>query len=210
MALSKGSKQTKKYTEVTFSIANDQSSGILLLGDFNNWHTNDKYSVMEKSGGRYTKTLKLENGKPYEFRYLCVDTGWFNDEAADYYVDSPFVGIQNGVIDLTNEPAKKKSAAKKSAPAKKSAKSVKQAKKDDLRKIEGVGPKIASILAENGLDTFKKVAKASNAKLEKILKAAGPRYSMHKPGSWPKQAKLAEDGKWDELGKLQDELKGGK
>jgi predicted flap endonuclease-1-like 5' DNA nuclease len=217
MAISKGSKQTGKYSNVTFTIQNQQSSGILLLGDFNDWHTNDKHSVMEKSGDRYNKTLKLENGKSYEFRYLCVDTGWFNDEAADYYVDSPFLGIQNGVIDLTKLPSKKKTKSKK-APAKKASPvkkarptaTAKKTKKDDLKKIEGIGPKIASILADNGIDTFKKLAKASTSKLEKILKSAGPRYAMHKPGSWPKQAALAGNGKWEELKTLQDELKGGR
>jgi len=29
------------------------------------------------------------------------------------------------------------------------------------------------------------------------------------PGSWPKQAKMAADDKWDELAKWQDEHKGG-
>ncbi|WP_155941646.1 hypothetical protein [Maribacter sp. Hel_I_7] len=46
--------------------------------------------------------------------------------------------------------------------------------------------------------------------LEGILKEAGPRYSMHKPGSWPKQAKLANNGDWDKLKTLQDKLDGGK
>jgi hypothetical protein len=33
---------------------------------------------------------------------------------------------------------------------------------------------------------------------------------MHNPGTWPKQAKLAADGKWEELETLQKQLKGGK
>jgi len=33
---------------------------------------------------------------------------------------------------------------------------------------------------------------------------------MHDPGSWPQQAGLAAEGKWDELQTLQDNLDGGK
>jgi len=46
-------------------------------------------------------------------------------------------------------------------------------------------------------------------RLEKILEDAGPRYRMHRPKTWAKQAKLAANGKWDELKKWQKELKGG-
>jgi len=42
------------------------------------------------------------------------------------------------------------------------------------------------------------------------LDAAGPRYQMHDPTSWPKQSQLAADGQWKELKVLQDELDGGR
>ncbi len=98
----------------------------------------------------------------------------------------------------------KKATAKK-APAKKTAKA------DDLKKIEGIGPKIASILAENGYETFAKLAKADPEKIREILvEKGGKRYAMHDPETWPKQAELAAAGKWDELKKWQDELDGGR
>jgi predicted flap endonuclease-1-like 5' DNA nuclease len=101
-------------------------------------------------------------------------------------------------------PAKKATPTKKAAPAKKTAAA------DDLKKIEGVGPKIADLLKADGIQTFADLAKAKQPKLQAILEAAGPRYKMHNPTTWPEQAKLAANGKWDELNKLQDELKGGK
>lgn len=107
---------------------------------------------------------------------------------------------------------KKTSTARKLAPAKADLKAAAKAapKPDDLKKIEGVGPKIAGLLQADGIHTFDDLAKAKPAQLKAILDAAGPRFKMHTPGSWPKQAKLAAAGKWDELKKLQDELKGGK
>ncbi|WP_437372489.1 helix-hairpin-helix domain-containing protein [Maribacter litoralis] len=207
-----------KYTLVTFTVAENEApstSNVILLGDFNNWQTNDSSFQMEKKGGSYVKSVKLENGKSYEFRYLSEDKGWFNDHAADAYVPSPYFGIDNGVVDLSAVPEKKKPVKKavaKKAVAKKTTakKTVSKAKKDDLKKIEGIGPKIAAILTEKGYGTFSALSKASVKSLESILKAAGPRYSMHKPGSWPKQAKLAASGDWDKLKTLQDKLDGGK
>ncbi len=83
------------------------------------------------------------------------------------------------------------------------------AKADDLKKVEGIGPKIAEIFAASGIDTFAKLAKASQDQLKEILAGAGSRYASKNPGSWPKQAKMATEGKWDELKKWQDETKGG-
>ena len=86
----------------------------------------------------------------------------------------------------------------------------KKSKKDDLTKIEGIGPKINELLNKGGINSFEDLANAKNDRLKKILDDAGPRYKMHDPGSWPRQSKLAADGKWDELKKLQDELDGGR
>ncbi len=97
-----------------------------------------------------------------------------------------------------------KKPAKKAAPKK-------AAKADDLKKIEGVGPKIASILAESGYETFAKLAKADPEKIREILlEKGGKRYAMHDPTTWPKQAEMAAAGQWDELKKWQDELDGGR
>ncbi|WP_427454443.1 hypothetical protein [Litorimonas sp. WD9-15] len=98
----------------------------------------------------------------------------------------------------------------KPKPAKKKPKKKSPIKKDNLTVVEGIGPKIAGLLNADGIVTFADLAKAKVGRLEKILKDAGPRFSFHKPNSWPKQAKLARDGKMDALKKLQDGLDGGK
>ena len=109
----------------------------------------------------------------------------------------------------------KKSAEPVAAP-KAAAKSVKTtiaepvAKADDLTVIEGIGPKIAELLIAGGIRTFKELAAAKPAAVKAILDAAGKRYQMHDPATWPKQAALARDGKSAELAKLQGELKAGK
>lgn len=84
------------------------------------------------------------------------------------------------------------------------------AKPDKLTKIEGIGPKISEHLGAAGIITFADLAGTPVSKLKDILEKAGPRYKMHVPDSWPQQAQLATDGKWDELEKLQDALDGGR
>ncbi len=80
---------------------------------------------------------------------------------------------------------------------------------DDLKKIEGIGPKIAEIFNEAGIVTYAGLAEASVDQLKEILANAGSRYASKNPSTWPQQAKLAADGKWDELKELQDRLNGG-
>lgn len=99
------------------------------------------------------------------------------------------------------------SGAKKSAPAKKAKKET--AKADDLKKIEGAGPKAAEALVNAGIDTFAKVAKTSPEKLSEVLTEASSRLAHIVTDTWPKQAELAAAGKWDELKALQDKLDGG-
>jgi len=87
-------------------------------------------------------------------------------------------------------------------------KTPKKVQKDDLTKIEGIGPKIAELFVKSGIKTFADLAVAKKDGLVKILEEN--RLASHDPGSWSKQAAFARDGKWDKLEKWQDELKGGK
>lgn len=80
---------------------------------------------------------------------------------------------------------------------------------DDLKKIEGVGPKIAGLLNEAGINSYGELAESDTSALQKILNDAGPRYKIANPTTWAQQAALARDGKWDELKKLQDSIEGG-
>ena len=85
----------------------------------------------------------------------------------------------------------------------------KKVKYNDLTAVEGIGPKIGEVLSAAGLDTWEKLAKSTPEQIKEILSAAGPRYQIHNPTTWPKQAELAAAGKWAELDKWQDELDGG-
>jgi len=83
-------------------------------------------------------------------------------------------------------------------------------KPDDLKKIEGIGPKIASILNEAGIYTFYNLSQTPVDRLKGILLNAGNRYKIHNPSTWPEQSALAASGEWDRLKQLQDQLDGGR
>ncbi len=81
---------------------------------------------------------------------------------------------------------------------------------DDLTKIEGIGPKAAEVLHEAGITTFAKLAKSKAEDIKEILEKSGGHFNAQDPTSWPEQAQLAADEKWDELKELQDKLIAGR
>jgi large subunit ribosomal protein L21 len=80
-------------------------------------------------------------------------------------------------------------------------------KKDDLEIIEGIGPQIARAFNKAGITTFKRLSETSVDKLSQILRDA---KFPGDPTTWPQQAKLAAEGRMDELKKLQDQLIAGR
>jgi large subunit ribosomal protein L27 len=83
-------------------------------------------------------------------------------------------------------------------------------KADDLKVIEGIGPKIAELLEAAGIATWDALASADHDRLKAVLADGGDRFRMHDPSTWPEQASLAARGEWAALKHLQDELKGGR
>lgn len=63
------------------------------------------------------------------------------------------------------------------------------AEADDLKKIEGVGPKLAEVLNAAGINTYAELAAASVEKMNEILEEAGSRYASKDPAPWIEQAK---------------------
>lgn len=211
--------------KVTFTLTPEiigDATEALLLGDFNKWDFNDGIRLKGQKDGSLKATVELETGKTYQYRYLLNNGRWVNDANADYYVYDHIHQVDNCVIAIPDAEkpagkATKQNAKEKEAKPAKAVKPKAEPKskavtpaKDDLTKIEGIGKKIAELLAAENITSFKDLSKASVSKLTAILEAAGSKFKVHHPGSWPKQAKLAAAGKFDELNAMQAELKGGK
>lgn len=204
--------------DVVFSLPGEAlgtASSAVLLGDFNNWDIDKAIALKPHKDGTLKAKVKLEPGQTYEYRFLLNDGRWVNDWAAQSYVHKHHFGIDNSVITVEAEvtvakKAKTRVADKPKKAASKAVKKVAEIVKEDLTKIEGIGPAIAKLLEQEGIHNFKDLSKATIKKLKAVLDAAGSKFAPHDPKSWPKQAKLAAAEKWEELKALQQELTGGK
>ena len=81
---------------------------------------------------------------------------------------------------------------------------------NDLKIIEGIGPGIERLLKNSGISSWEELANETEERLASILEEGGPMYRLHSPSTWAKQSKLVVSGKWKELKKYQDYLKGGR
>ncbi len=75
---------------------------------------------------------------------------------------------------------------------------------DDLKVIEGIGPRVQEVMRAAGISSFELLASLRPGRIETILREAGGK--MANPRSWPEQAALAAAGRWDELRSLQARL----
>ena len=86
----------------------------------------------------------------------------------------------------------------------------KKVNENDLKIIEGIGPKIEELFKTSGILTWKALSETSVDRCREILNKAGERFQIHDPGTWPRQAKLCYEGKWQELKDWQEILDGGR
>ena len=101
-------------------------------------------------------------------------------------VVASFAAPAAGEPELAAEPAKPKSRSKKAASA-----------GDDLKRIEGIGPKMEKALNSAGILTFAQLADADEATLRTAIEAGGLRFAPSLP-TWAKQSRYLADG--DESG----------
>lgn len=202
--------KTDMTTKISFLLPSDktgEATAGMILGDFNNWNPEEGIYLRKQDDGSMVAELYLTPGKTYQYRYLLNDGRWVNDHNQTAWADAYGYPVENCVITVQQPEKKKKAPVKKAVEAKDKGVSMLP---DDLTRIEGIGKKIMKLLNEENILTYKDLGKTTIKKLKTLLEAAGNKYSMHDPATWPKQAKLAAAGKWDELRELQAQLKAGK
>lgn len=193
--LTRAKEDSTHNRRVIFSYLNDKESVKELFGT-----VSDK--IASRPGG-YTRIIKLGTRLGDAAEVALVELVDFNDALLLANADKP-------AKTRRSRRGGKKAEDATEAPVKVAAPSVVVADGDDLKKIEGIGPKIADLLTEAGIVSFADLAGSTPEAIQEILDKAGSQYNVHNPATWPAQAQLAADGKWDELKTLQDELIGGR
>ncbi len=141
------------------------------------------------------ETLEIKKGTPVEKVAVAASAAELGTRADEVNVEEP-------AAEMAAEAEEMEAAAEEPAAP---------AKPDDLKRIEGIGPKIANVLQAGGILTYVQLADSDPAQLRQILEESDPRLlRIAHPDTWPEQASLAASGDWDGLQALQGRLKGGK
>ena len=198
-------------TKITFTLPAANiigASECVLLGEFNNWNLEEGVYLKKQSDGSMAAEVELTVGEDYQYRYLLSNGRWVNDDAEKITSEMLGYPVVNCIVRVPSVTANEKIVNPKTVKTKTAAKPV--VVKDDLTKVEGIGKKIEALLYKNKIYSYKQLSKSTITNLKTILESGGSKFSMHNPGTWPKQAKLAAEAKWEDLELLQKHLKGGK
>lgn len=179
---------------VIFSYLNNKEAVKELFGEI-------AEKVADRPGG-YTRILKLGSRRGDNAEVALIELVDFNE--FDY--------TQNKSAGSSRRRRRRRGGNKKTSEQenKAVAQETKEESKENLTKIEGIGPKVQEVLYAAGITTFEQLATSDAGKIKEILDEAGGAMKSMDPTTWPQQAVLAAAGDWDELSSLQDELKGGK
>jgi NADH-quinone oxidoreductase subunit I len=148
--------------------------------------------------------------KPVEYYAKLHPTDYAREEAARKAKEEAKIKAAEAKEAAAKEEAEAQKAAKaKAAEAALDAEVAEAVEPDDLKRIEGIGPKISGLFQDAGIKTFAQLAATEVERLKEILEEAKLLH-LADPTTWPRQAKLAAAGKWDALEKWQAKLGGGK
>lgn len=126
--------------------------------------------------------------------------------ASDAAAEAPTSNAESAGAEISGEQRAESSGEAGDSPL---ASALAKARKTgtELRMIAGVGPKTQELLDAAGFQTLEQVAKADPKGLKAVLDAAGSRFALIDPESWPQQARMILAGDAEGLRKIQDGLK---
>ncbi len=102
MSLKKQFLKSKSVCKVTFTVDAELITGakeVAVLGQFNNWDPSED-TMRKLKDGSFTKTIELEAGQEYQFRYLVDGERWINEPQADKFLHSGVAAEENSVVAL--------------------------------------------------------------------------------------------------------------
>lgn len=193
--ITKSKNDTTHSRRTVFSYLKDKESVTILFREVSE-------KVASRPGG-YTRIIKLQNRLGDNAEMALI-------ELVDYNEVYTKGGAKTEKKATRRRGGKKKSSEVAVAPVADAKDAEKPVQADDLSVIEGIGPKITEVFNAAGITTFAGLSGKSAEELKAVLTDAGDQFNTAVTDTWPEQAKLAAEGKFDELKKWQDELAGGK
>ncbi|MFI9487128.1 helix-hairpin-helix domain-containing protein [Promicromonospora sp. NPDC052451] len=136
------------------------------------------------------------------------ETGGDDTGDADIEDGSAGADVVAAAEAVAREAAEAAAAAAAEAPAAAEDAPATAAPQDDLRRIEGIGPKIAAALAAAGYGTYARIAGATEDELREAVASQGIKFAPS-ASTWADQAQYLVDGDEDGLQEYQDYLVGG-
>ena len=93
--------KTSATCNVTFQLPSEiEAKKVCVAGDFNDW--DPAANPLRKVKGVWKTTLKLEQGREYQYRYFINGKEWHNDWDADKYVPNNVDGENSVVVTYQN------------------------------------------------------------------------------------------------------------
>lgn len=207
--ITKSKNDTTHSRRTVFSYVKDKEAVTILFREISE-------KVASRPGG-YTRIVKLDNRPGDNAEVALIELVDYNEiyTKGEVKLEKKTTRRRGGkkkaaaaIETVATDEAAEEVVVAESTPKKASTKI--STKGDDLTLIEGVGPKIAEVFVAAGVTSFTDIAGKSADDLKVILTEAGDQFNTAVTDTWPEQAKLAAEGKFDELKKWQDELDGGK
>ncbi len=104
MSITKKFLKSKPVCKVTFKLTPEEANGakkVELVGDFTEWKENP-LQMRKLKDGSFTRTVDLDTGSEYAFRYIADQAQWLDEREADKYIPSPISSAdKNSVLVLS-------------------------------------------------------------------------------------------------------------
>lgn len=84
---------------VRFELSAPGAESVALVGDFNDWTTDENVLTRDPETGLWTLELQLKEGEIYTYNFLIDESEWVTDPAADDSIPDSF-GVPKSVLHL--------------------------------------------------------------------------------------------------------------
>ena len=98
MSVKKQFTKTKPVCKVTFTVTAKEATAVAVVGDFNNWNS-EEGELSKLKNGTFKAAFEMPKDNSFEYRYI-VDGTYVNEPEADSYRWNAFANAENSVLEV--------------------------------------------------------------------------------------------------------------